>query len=451
VLNRARPLRRLATAAALAAAWSCARPAGAQSTAQIPLQFDFQTPGARSMAMGGAFIGAADDSSAAFTNPGGLGFLVAAGKSELSLEGRLTSTSTPFLSSGRISGVPTGQGFDTVGGPVYQTDADRELVPGFVAVVFPVRRVVVAAYRHQMVSIENSFFDQGVFERFTFAGITDDNNRELPVGGTRQVRISSYGASLGYKLNPRVSIGGGLSANHFTLDASFARFGFATTIFGDVAKNIQSATATQSGDDVAPAFNAGVLVKATERLQLAATMRRGPRFTFTQVDRVFDLGFDLTRVGRFKVPDIWGAGLQWAPAENLRLLVDYDRVQYSQIAHDFIDFQALSSGRQDQVRIDDANEWHAGAEYQWRQNLTARPVAFRAGVWRDPSHAPYYVSTPQHDQLDVLLGATLPGGRTLVHYTFGAGTLLSDSLEVNGAADLSSGTKAATVSAVVRF
>jgi len=39
---------------------------------QIPLQFDYLSPGARSLGMGGAFIGASDDASTAYANPAGL-------------------------------------------------------------------------------------------------------------------------------------------------------------------------------------------------------------------------------------------------------------------------------------------------------------------------------------------------------------------------------------------
>jgi hypothetical protein len=51
----------------------------------------------------------------------------------------------------------------------------------------------------------------------------------------------------------------------------------------------------------------------------------------------------------------------------------------------------------------------------------------------------------------VLLGAALPGGSNLVHYAFGAGVLLINSVELNGAADLSSRTTSVTASVVVRF
>src|SRR5437763_5432074 len=49
------------------------------------LQFNFGNPGARSLGMGGAFLGLADDASAAEANPAGLTILR---KPEISVEGR---------------------------------------------------------------------------------------------------------------------------------------------------------------------------------------------------------------------------------------------------------------------------------------------------------------------------------------------------------------------------
>jgi long-chain fatty acid transport protein len=422
-----------------------ARASSAQVTAQVPLQFDFLTPGARSLAMGGAFIGAADDATAAFTNPAGLAWLKT---KEVSAEGRFRRFETPFLSGGRISGSITGRGLDTIPGPVYDKDIDNEFGPAFLAVLIPVGKATVTAYRHELVGLENSFFPTGVFERFTFAGITDDNNRENPVGGTRRVRITNYGGTFGLSIGERVGLGGGLSAGHFTLDSSFARFGV-ESVFGPVLPNARSATAVQDGHGVAVSANAGVIIKVAERLKAGATVRRGPRFSFTQEDRVFDTGFHLIRSGHFKVPDVFGAGVEWRAAENLRVLVDYDWVHYSQIKKDFIDFQAISSNRQNQLLLESASEWHGGVEYQLLN--MGKPLAVRAGLWYDPDHAPRYISTPQHDELDVLLGAALPGGSSLVHYTFGAGVVLMPWLELNGAADISSRTTYATTSVVVRF
>ncbi len=83
--------------------------ARAQSSLQVPIQFDFLNPSARSLALGGAFVGLADDATAALVNPAGLIELTL---SEVSIEGRYRSFSHPFLTSGRLSGPPTGMGED---------------------------------------------------------------------------------------------------------------------------------------------------------------------------------------------------------------------------------------------------------------------------------------------------------------------------------------------------
>ena len=85
----------------------------AQATAQIPLQFDFLDPGARSLALGSAFTAVADDATAAFTNPGRIH--VSSVKPEFSAELRWETTryTIPFGWS-VLSGTVTNLGADTV-------------------------------------------------------------------------------------------------------------------------------------------------------------------------------------------------------------------------------------------------------------------------------------------------------------------------------------------------
>src|SRR6059058_6562670 len=64
---------------------------------QQQLQFNFGNPGARSLGMGGAFLGRADDASAAEANPAGLTILR---KPEISLEGRNYLEQQLFTTSG---------------------------------------------------------------------------------------------------------------------------------------------------------------------------------------------------------------------------------------------------------------------------------------------------------------------------------------------------------------
>ncbi|MDH3434609.1 MAG: hypothetical protein OEM60_12160, partial [Gammaproteobacteria bacterium] len=81
--------------------------------AVIPLQLSFSDPGARSMGFGGAFVALADDATSAFANPAGLTQLI---RPEFSIEGRHWSHTTPYTTGGRVEGLPTGNGLDSIDG-----------------------------------------------------------------------------------------------------------------------------------------------------------------------------------------------------------------------------------------------------------------------------------------------------------------------------------------------
>jgi long-subunit fatty acid transport protein len=420
----------------------------AQTTAQFPMQFDFTSPGARSLAMGGAFVASADDASAAFINPAGLVFY---GKLEASGELRFATRETSFLAGGRVSGQVTGRGLDTIPGPVYSHDNDTQTGLAFLSMMVPVgSKFTLTGYRNEVARVDNSFFSQGAFLRATFGGVTDDFNRELPVDGRRQVAITNYGGSIGVRINDAFAVGGGLSFYKFNLDAQFARHGVMSDTFSPPDLSITSSTATQDGDDVAPSINGGLLWKPRSNLNVGASFRYGPTFDFEQRDRVPDQLIDLTRRGHFDVPDVISAGVKWQPLASGRLtvLTDLSRVFYSQLLDDFIRFQALASNRPDQLLIDDGTEIRAGAEYQIGDTHIVIP---RIGFWRDPAHTVRYVSTPARDSTDVFYEATLPGGEDVMHFTFGVGLVWSELFEVHVGSDLSSRSKLLTMSFVARF
>lgn len=445
IVNQLRHGLPIGLATALAAI--VATPVSAQNTAQLPLQFDFLPPGARSVGMGSAFIAAADDATAAFTNPAGLARL---GRREISAELRFKRLETPFLFGGRITGTVTGTGLDTIPTPVYRDDVDDQAGPAFVSFLWPVgTKASLIGYRHEVATIENTYFSQGVFERAVELGVVDDRTRTTPVGGTRTVRVRNYGGSIGYKLTDRVSIGGGIALYRFHLEADFSRFGVTGDFAGPPNLNLVTATATQRGGDWSAGVNAGALVDLTTRVKIGATYRRGPAFTFTQEDLVPSVGFDLRREGRFKVPDVFGLGLEWRATDAIRLVMDYDRVQYGQLKEDFIAFQSLISQRPERLILEDGNELHIGVEYLLPNAFV--PLALRAGFWHDPDHAVRYEPTPALDDIDRLFVATLPGGSAQAHYTFGAGLVATRWLELNGAADLASRTRYVTFSVVIRY
>ena len=420
--------------------------AGAQTTAQIPLQFDFMNPGARSLGLGGAFTAAADDATAAFANPSGLAFLTT---SEASIEGRFRRNSTPFLQGGRVGGAITGIGPDTIPFAVYGTDIDSQFGPTFLSVVVPLRKITVAAYRHELATIDNAFFSTGVFERDTSAGVVEDRARDRPLTGHRTIRLRNYGGAFGTRVNDRLAVGGGVSLYTFDLQSEFRTFNLKGDFASDVDTTKTTAIATQQGDAVSVGANAGLLWSVGRGIKVAGMFRRGPSFSFRQDDHDLLGAKDITRQGRFKVPDVWGGGIEWRLSEILRIVGDVNRVGYSQLKVDFIDFQAISSGRQDQLHVDDGTEIRAGVERLFLG--TAVPLALRFGAWFDPEHAVRYTATSQNDRLDIRLAAALPGGKNLIHITGGGGIVPARWLELNAAFDVSSRTRYATASAVVRF
>jgi long-subunit fatty acid transport protein len=413
--------------------------------------------------MGTAFVGAADDATAAFTNPAGL---ARRDRREVSAELRYKRLDSPFLRGGRVNGAVTGIGLDTVSTPLTGHDRDSHFGPAFASALWPVKASWgFTVYTAEVAAIDNKFLNEGAFVRTVTDGVITDRNRENPVGGSRSVRIGNYGAAVAYKSKTRewLSIGGGVSLYRFSLQADFARYGIIGDFAGPVDTSRTIATAVQDAHDWSPGFNTGVLLgpftlrdsradsdgrpRTAHFITVGASFRLGPRFGFTQHDQVPSSGLDLQRSGRFKVPDVWSAGAVWEHGRT-RVLVDYDRVQYSQLMDDFIQFQSLASGRGDQLRLNDGDELHGGVEI--RVPKVSFPLAVRGGLWYDPDHAVRYQPTAANDATDALFSSTLPGGESVVHYTFGAGVNLIDRVEVNGAADLSSRTKYATLSVVIR-
>src|SRR5512145_2356232 len=125
-------------------------PALAQSNQEINagVQFSFAPPGARSMALGGAFMGLADDATAAYANPAGLTIL---SKPEVSFELRSSKFTSVYTDMGSMPPrSPSGTGVDTISGLVDGSLDDRVTSPSFVSVVFPKEKVAVALFRHEL-------------------------------------------------------------------------------------------------------------------------------------------------------------------------------------------------------------------------------------------------------------------------------------------------------------
>ena len=116
-----------------------AAPLAAQNTdieSLSGLQFNFGNPGARSLGMGGAFLGRADDASAAEANPAGLTILR---KPEISVEARNYVEQQLFTTTGTYPNV--------VRTP-FTHYSDRVSV-SFASIVYPIKSFTVGMYFHE--------------------------------------------------------------------------------------------------------------------------------------------------------------------------------------------------------------------------------------------------------------------------------------------------------------
>ncbi len=228
------------------------------------------------MGFGGAFVALADDATAAFANPAGLVQLAA---SEVSLEVRHWSYSTPFTQSGRLTGQPTGVGLDTEPG-VRRSSFDNDLTGlSFLSVVYPKENWSIAFYRHLLADFEANFETQGLFAEGpgpldTFR-LTDRRDRT-------KFEIVTYGLSGAFKILENLSLGLGLTyfdglleggQNQYLWDEDSLEGYFGPTSFLP-ERFVQGSEFTAEGSDLR--FNAGLLWRLADTWSLGSFYRQGP-------------------------------------------------------------------------------------------------------------------------------------------------------------------------------
>ena len=423
------------------------------------VQFDFLAPGARSLAMGGAFVAVADDATAALSNPAGLSKLT---RSEVSIELRTRQFKVPYAFSGRFLGTPTGIGVDTASTTTFQEASTSEGNLAFLSVVFasPERRWSAAAYRHATVSFSTNLTTAGPFT------IQDDDDfRFFPATGELQLNIVNYGFAGSYKLwrscsdvsgarvcEDKLALGGGLSIYQFDVDSLSTRFAFPVFVpqtatgafFGPPQYTTEQNHQTLDGEETGVGVNFGMIVTPTRRLQLGLSHRRGTSFDFTA--RNEGPGFTgYTRAGTFAMPHVTTAGASFRLGASSVVAVDYSHVTYSRLTDRFVDIffnpatDPPDEDRAEDFSVDNGDELHVGFEHQM-VNMRWTP-ALRLGTWFDPAHA---ATAP------IERNALFRPGDDAWHFTIGGGLVISRA-ELSIGGDFSDRGNIGSASLVWRF
>lgn len=379
--------------------------------------FRFNNPGARANAMGGAFIGLADDATAAYTNPAGLTILT---KPEISVEYKIGKVTTEVI--------------DKVGTKEY-----KETVSGlsFLSYVYPAEKATIALFRHQLLNTESNYYWRESTTRYQKIKVSLD--------------AVTLGIGTGLKLTDTFSIG--MSIGVAQLDYTVMDKFFKTT---ETPYPNEDERQTVSDTDNAEHYTISLLWNPLEKLNLGLVYRMGPEFE-TTITR-WSYYENLAGIGEggyyqeweydqvLKVPDIYGLGISYRFLPNLTATMDVNYIEYSDLADDFLTSEGGGVAKEPWFTIDDEVEIRAGLEYILQVNDT--PLALRAGYYYRPDHRLYYDGGD-----DPFLIKTF-GDKGDDHdhiFSLGFGAVLTENLQIDVAAGAGKFIKEGCLSLVYRF
>jgi long-subunit fatty acid transport protein len=447
-----------------------ALPAAAQNVdieALSGLQFNFGNPGARSLGMGGAFLGLADDASAAEANPAGLTILR---KAEISLEARNYTEAQLFSTSGTFPQVERTEF-------IHHSDAAQISFGSF---VYPVKKFTLGVYYHE--PLRNSGGGFVVPQRNEFSGLIEKTtpNFFLPTAGggpiteaqcetlrrtnpsacveyridpfvsTLDVRQQTWGVAAAWQVHPKFSVGA--TARYQTFEEAAATFRF-TQEFSPSSISVQT-TGKANGSEIAVekqtdiTFAGGFKWSPTDKISIGGVYKQGPSYPSPTFVAAPVTGWQYVQVAEtvFHIPDVMGLGISVRPRPELTINGDAVRVKYSNLVDDFVPTIAAVQDVGASFVANDALELHLGAEYFFPTKI---PFALRAGYWRDPSHSVEWKGPL--DQFEYIAEALLfPPGETQNHLSIGAGVVWSR-FQVDFAYDTSDLYKVGSISFVTRF
>jgi long-chain fatty acid transport protein len=394
-------------------------------------EFSFVNPGARSGAMGGAFVGLADDATAAEANPAGLTILT---KPEVSMEYRHSKND-----AGRLNSFTTVQ--ETGAGLSVLSDNTLEDLNqlSFLAVVYPFKKSTFAFSRQEFSQTKGGIND--VF-------LLDVGGQQFLLGttGTQDQKIVNYNFSFGTKLTEHFSAGATLRASTLDWNASVQN----VALIGNLTALIFRTDLNDS--DNAFAFNVGGLYTAAH-FSLGAVYKRNPRFEVTEVESgpVSQKPGPFTNV--LKVPDTFGVGGAVKPNDNITIVADVVRIQYSDLTTDIEVgrnlLTASFTSNDITYKINDAWDFHTGTEFVVFTGKV--PVALRVGYYRKSSSSLLVDTAPGLGASEQTLRSLFTEREDENHFTMGNGFVFGPHFQIDWSLDLANITDSFVLSSVVRF
>jgi len=329
--------------------------------------------GSRALAMGGAFVGLADDYSTIFWNPAGM-----------------THFSTRYFGFYGTDVIPSGTyklQVPTQIGLVTVVDAKTETkhyLSGLAAYYHPINESLVAAIGVYVPSGLGAAWDGA-----DFAAISHN----VAYQWESRVGLITLAPGLGYKINDMVSVGATLNINY----GMFSLKTHAGTVEPpQVPAELDLGQYDEDLDGWGFGATFGLLVKPNEVFSVGMTVRTPTKINFSGESTISNLdllGFKEKSDSERSVTWPWwvAVGGAFRPMEGLILTGDLQWTRWSMIKEietRYIDpywnLFMTASGRDVQpMRWKDALQVRFGTEYRYWEN-----VALRCGYYYDPTPAP---------------------------------------------------------------
>ena len=368
--------------------------------ANVNLQYKFVNPGARARAMGGAFVGLADDTTAILANPAGLvqlsrkTFVAELGSSD-------QENLIPFF----------GGSIDQTGVQDFEFNLESQRFPEeaqtipFLAYVGAWNQLKWGVFFAEQANFERRFHTDGVsVPSFDGGRFVVENLLAFfpPSENFIEFHLKTIGVSLARKISERLSFGVTLNVNDFRYR------GNTTLIFPDFEALFPNENFPQSqldalrpfvglpfgvidveGDDQKMSGFVGVLFQMTKRFSLGASYKQQAKFDYDFVTQETGANFELQEVERgvasFDVPDSFSVGFSFKPVDVFLLSLEVNRLFYSELVEELKTFfDTTNDPSQAGLVLDDTTDYRLGAEYFFTS--FRYPLALRAGYWSEPYH-----------------------------------------------------------------
>lgn len=340
--------------------------------------------------MGRAFVGLADEATAAYSNPAGLSVLESP---EFSIEGRLNRAFYRALTETADYSLLQEGPEDTL------FDLDRI---AFTSFSFSRADFNFSAFFVNNLDYRRDPADERVV--FTspdvpgFGAATYLNTHHI-----RRIELNTQGLSVSRNFG-KLSLGATFSLARLNMDfeykTSLSNSGF-YFLFNTVNSEADQ-TSTK------PAYGLGMLYRIHPRAKIGLTYKRQPLFTYTESleNRENPDGAEVPVT--FKIPDSLQLGIALQPTDLWTILLDVDWTLYKQLLGENLTQLSVPGSprlpgtlhhfdKGDYVINQDPN-YRLGLEYlvPLKKNI----VALRAGTFIDPDHKTRFVGTPPDDVND---------------------------------------------------